>query len=242
MFKHTTKYTFAALIAAALAVFGSLPASAGTFAIDPTRLTFSTMTSGDVVLTNVGEQPVRLSVRAYKWTQNGGSIEELQPTEDVVYYPQIFALPPGASQHVRVGVLAAPGSDEQAYRLIVSAAGKAGVNFLSRVDIPVLLGANGQTSAHPELGDLAVRGHSLDVELVDAGTLHVEQSHVTLTVFDAQRHSLWSGSKSAFYVLAHSRIHVPFAIPPAALRQARSVNATWHITGGGTFTRTYKLP
>lgn len=242
------KSLITSILFALLAVVSAVvPASAGTFAIDPTRLSFTTMASGDVTVTNVGQTPMRLSVHAYDWTQNGGRAEVLTPTTDVAYYPQVFSLPPGASQRIRVGIVRQPAAVEQTFRLVVNelppqaAFRAAGVSFLSRVDIPVLLGAAGASAADPRLGELETHTNAVTLHLENRGTAHVEQSQVTVTALDADKRVLWRSTTNAFYVLAHSSLGVRCAIPGNDLHKARTLTAVWQLRGGPPIARTYSL-
>lgn len=246
--KNLSKLT--ALSALLGSLICAIPASAGTFAINPTRLTFLTMTSGDVAITNVGQESVRLSVHAFDWSQDDRNAEILSSTKNVVYYPQIFTLAPGASQRIRIGVLESPSTSERAYRLIVNelpafvtpgAAGTAGVHFLSRVDIPVLLAPTVRAVTAPELGDLTVHGNTLDLVLANKGTTHIEQSKVSIVARGASGATIWRTTANAFYILADSRITLSTRISPQEFRRAASVSVSWHAPGSTSLSRVYTL-
>ncbi len=229
-----TKLRALSLFAAA-AILCAVPAHAATFAIDPTRLVFSTMTSGDIVVSNISTQPVRLSVRAYDWTQDTRNAEIRNVTEAVAFFPQIFTVAPGSAQRVRVGALGAPAATEHAYRLIVSElppmqrepiAGS-GLQILTRVDLPVFISATNTANAHVALAGVQRLNDGVSVTLANNGNTHAEQSEMRVEGLDASGRHLWDGNAHAFYVLAGSRIGVRINAPPHLMSATRSVRVSW---------------
>ncbi|HTD32559.1 MAG TPA: fimbria/pilus periplasmic chaperone [Candidatus Elarobacter sp.] len=240
----------APVIATAFAVAGASPARASSFALNPTIVTLSgTATAGDFVIANLGQEPLRLSVRAYAWQQTPNDPESLAPSERVPYFPRLLTLAPGASQRIRVGVLDPRGPVERAYRVLVSelpppatpqGAG-AGLHLLERIDVPLFLAPSARASADGAIDAAQRRADGVDVTLSNAGNVHLAQSNVEVAVRDAAGRVHWRGSQSAFYVLAQSRITVHVAAPADALRAARSVDVTWKNGGRPPVTRSFTL-
>lgn len=246
MMKTATALTV--LLFSIAASFGSLlPARAATFALNPTTLTFSAMTSGDVVITNMTTDTLRASVRVYGWQQTLDNPELRIATDRVVYFPQILTLFPGSSQRIRVGVLDSPASSERSYRLLVSelpqlrsrARGAAGIEILTRVDIPLFLTASGGNAATlPHISGVSRRGNGVDVVLRNDGNTHVDQSTVEVEGSDAGGRIVWKQSKSAFYVLSHSAIsvHVP---ANGMIKSIQSVRVLWKAHGRSLTSRSF---
>ena len=92
---------------------------ASDFTISPTTITLTNEPAADVVVTNTGTSPLRLSVHAYAWSQETTEPEKLVESGKVVYFPEIFVLPAGGTQRIRVGVSGAPTDKEQTYRLVL---------------------------------------------------------------------------------------------------------------------------
>src|SRR5579862_218886 len=135
----------AVVLAVAVAAAFATAVRASDFTISPTTITLTNEPAADVVVTNTGTSLVRLSVRAYAWSQETNEREKLAESGNVVYFPEIFVLPPAGTQRVRVGVSGPPSDKEQAYRLILeelpsrTAADTTGVTFVGRVDMPVFV-------------------------------------------------------------------------------------------------------
>jgi fimbrial chaperone protein len=244
------KTLLAPVIAIGCAVAGASPARASSFALNPTIVTLSgTATAGDFVIANLGQEPLRLSVRAYAWQQTPNDPESLAPSERVPYFPRLLTLAPGASQRVRVGVLDPRGPVERAYRVIVSElppqatpqSEGAGLHLLERIDVPLFLAPSSRASADAAIGGADRRHDGIDVTLTNTGNAHVAQSVVEATVRDAAGRVQWRGSQNAFYVLAQSRIVVHLAASQAAFRTGRSLEVSWKRAGQPPITRSFTL-
>src|SRR3954469_13224162 len=106
----------AAFLCAALA----RPAGAASFSVDPTLITLSPRASSTLlVVRNESPQPVRLQVSAVAWSQGLEGDMQVQPTEDLVFFPSLFTLEPGQDRKVRVGTTANFGAAEKSYRLFL---------------------------------------------------------------------------------------------------------------------------
>jgi fimbrial chaperone protein len=219
-------------------------ASASSFALNPTTLTFATTTSGDVVISNLGSDPLRLSVRTFAWRQSAANAEELAPSESVPYFPRLLVVAPGAAQRVRVGVMDPRGPVERAYRMLVSelpdapsAGAGSGLRIVQRIDVPIFLAAKAAPSAEGAIAGVRRHPDGVDVELANAGNVHIPQSQLEVTLRDAAGKTAWAGSANAFYVLAQSRISVHVPVPAGALRAARRIDVAWKRAGAPTLTR-----
>jgi fimbrial chaperone protein len=244
------KTILASVTAIACAVAGASPARASSFALNPTIMTLSgTATSGDFVIANLGQEPLRLSVRAYVWEQTSGDPESLVPSDHVPYFPRLLTLAPGASQRVRVGVLDPRGSVERAYRVIVTElpppvsaqSGGPGLHLLERIDVPIFLPSPARAAADGAIGAVERRNDGIDVTLTNAGNAHIPQSAVEVALRDASGHVEWRGTETAFYVLAQSRITVHVPASASALRAGRSVEVRWRRTGAPPLTKTFTI-
>jgi P pilus assembly chaperone PapD len=242
-----------AILARSLAIAGCafallLPslANATTFSVDPTRLIFTTATSGDVVVTNTGDSELRMTIHAYTWTQDGRAREHLVETDHVVYYPEIFTLAPGASQRIRVGVTDNPTSIERAYRLILAEipshqhiGAPVGVTFFTRVDMPIFIAPTSAQNVEPQLA-LSQDRSSLDALISNAGTMHLAQSSLSFSVRDAAGHTIWSDSQDAFYVLPHQAQLVEEHLARAICQSGRTLHVDWRVNGA-TISRSLAL-
>ncbi|HTX60609.1 MAG TPA: fimbria/pilus periplasmic chaperone [Verrucomicrobiae bacterium] len=223
--------------AAAIAAAGWFGvARAADFSILPTTITLSNQPAADVSLTNTGTTFTRISVHAYAWSQEPSLPEKLTESDDVVYFPEIFALAPGGTQRIRVGSALGPTDKEQAYRLIIQelptpkAPGgppSFGVTFLSRVDMPVFVSPRGPQTRVPKLVSLAVEHGVATALLANEGTIHIRQSVLTFTGTDAAGNAIWHETVRPFYVLAGSQQNAHATIPAAICARLHGISAHW---------------
>jgi len=79
-------------------------ANAGSFTVDPVRLSLSaTQSVAAVTVKNIGEEATVVQMETSNWTQHDGQ-DVLEPTSEILATPPILTIPPGASRIVRVGL------------------------------------------------------------------------------------------------------------------------------------------
>ena len=95
-------------------------AHAGSFAVNPVRVTLSaTQAVAAVTVQNVGSEPTVVQLETSTWTQHDGA-DVLAPTSEVLATPPILTIQPGTSRVIRVGLRRAPDArQELTYRLFL---------------------------------------------------------------------------------------------------------------------------
>lgn len=229
-----------------LALASPFTARAGTFQISPLALTITRF--GDVTVTNTSQGSIRFSISAFAWSQTPHARENRASSDDIVYFPQVFALDAGASQRIRVGITATPGQVERPYRLFVSelppfdrhAAAGQQLLILSRIDIPVFQPPSANATTAPRIDRVEISAGSASVTVANDGTEHVAPSHVGVALRDAAGSRIWAGTADVWYVLARSSQSAELRLPEPACNRASSAQITWNA-GGQTVTQTVKL-
>src|SRR5258705_9240239 len=78
------------------------PASAGSIAVNPVRVTLSaTKSTGALVVRNSGADASVVQLQILSWSQQDGQ-DIYVPANDVLATPPIFTVPAGGSQTVRI--------------------------------------------------------------------------------------------------------------------------------------------
>jgi len=104
---------------AAASAAAALPAGTARLNIAPLRLEIdAAKPAATVMLTNTSERPVPIQARLFAWSQQDGE-DRFEPSGALTISPSIIAIPPGATQVVRLlrGGPASPG--EKRFRLAV---------------------------------------------------------------------------------------------------------------------------
>ena len=167
--------------AAALAWMLALSAYAGSFSVDPVRLTVrARATSTSLSLQNNGDEPVLVQSEVMAWSQQDGN-DLLTPSQDLLISPPIFKLAPGAAQTVRVGLLRPSDPErELTYRIFLQEVpapllpGQEGVHAVLRLGLPVFVLPSRR--AVPLLNWRAAQGAEgqIKLSLSNSGNAHVQ--------------------------------------------------------------------
>jgi fimbrial chaperone protein len=175
---HTTAFR----LAAALMLVPGIAAASASFTVDPMQVNLSRqVTSQIVTITNESKQEIRFQIAAFRWDHDESGETKLEPTKDIVLFPALVTLKPGAQQRVRVGTTAQYGESEGSYRIYVeelpppsggASAGGAQVAMRTRLGIPVFLQPPMPT-ARVEVTDVTVDGGRMMARLRNVGNSHV---------------------------------------------------------------------
>lgn len=112
----------AMFISMLLIVLSSIfPAAAGSLRLQPISVEImGPGQTGTITLLNEGRETVTVQTRIFRWSQSGGTEDDLVPTRDVVSSPPSIKLKPGANYVLRiVRTLKTPVKGEETYRLLI---------------------------------------------------------------------------------------------------------------------------
>ena len=95
-------------------------AAAATFTVDPTQIFLSGRT-GSVLLTlrNESTETLQFQLSVFAWAQSPSGEMQLEPTEDIVFFPTLLTLKPKETRRVRVGSATPQEVREKTYRIFV---------------------------------------------------------------------------------------------------------------------------
>jgi fimbrial chaperone protein len=222
------------VITAGLAVAGR--ADAATFTVDPTQV-FITGRSGSVLLTlrNETQEPLRFQLSAFAWDQSVSGEMQLQPTEDVVFFPSLLTLGPGEVRRVRVGSATTPGTREKTYRIFVEelpplepSAG--GVRVLTKMGIPVFVRPTKEV-ASATLSGLERRSDRFRFALDNSGSVHLMPTRITVRGL-AGTTAAFTQTLEGWYVLAGGRREFDMALPETECSRVTSLNVEIEFATG----------
>jgi fimbrial chaperone protein len=206
--------TFAALAAAP-------EADASTFSIDRTRIYLTRQhTSETVTLQNQSDEPLRIEVSAFRWTQVAGESMLLEATDDLIFFPPVATIEPGQSRQIRVAFTGSGAAREAAYRIVIEelpsgeVSGGNTIRVLTRLNVPVFVQPDRATRT-PSLGALNREGSTLIVPVLNEGSSHVMVDSITVTGLDVSDSELFAEQTNGWYVLAGSSNVFSLDLPPA---------------------------
>lgn len=196
---------------------------------------------------NAGGAPALFQLRAYAWGERPEGGMELAPAPEVMVYPPLLALEPGASRNVRVGVAAPPGAVERSWRVFVEElpperppGSPTEIRVLTRIGIPVFLVPE-KAEARPEIVGLAAAGGKVTFTLRNGGTTRFRPDAIEVVLVGDAAAVLGTHRAEGWYVLAGGERRYAFELPAADAPALRAVVAR-AVTPAGAIEARLALP
>ena len=211
------------LAAAALACALPLAAQAADFAVHPLRMAFAPgERSAAVGVNNTGEGPIRFQLALVEWTQDAEGKDVYRDSDELIFFPRLFAVPAGEQGVVRVGPKHAYSGNERTFRVFVDELPEenakpkdSGITFSIRFAIPVFIGTPGAKS-QGVIEPLLLQEGKLQAMIRNTGSAHFRIESMELK--SDQGHTQQA---DGWYLLAGaSRLHT-LEVPRAACLAAR---------------------
>ena len=223
-----SRLRIAAMLAAMLAA-NVTGAQAATFSVDPISISLPKGdASASVAITNQSDQPLRLQVSGYQWEQKPDGEMDLKPTDALVFFPQLLTLAPKETKRVRIGVTAAQGATEKAFRVFmeelpslqaVTAPAQTSVTIRMKIGIPVFVSPSAPAAVRGVVRNLDARNGALSFDVVNTGNTHFSIQTVHLDGKTAGGGNVLSQDITGWYLLPGDIRH--FSVPLAADRCAQ---------------------
>ncbi len=191
------------------------PAYAANFAVSPMDVTLGRgERSQTIVMTNQDDVPLRFQLKAYRWDERPDGQMVLTPTDDVIFFPQLFDLAPHQAQNIRVGTIEPAIESEKTYRLVMhqlksfEAPRRVGnserttvVDVLTNLRIPVFVEPPAPT-AQASISSLALRNSTLSFTVKNSGNAHFRIKSLRVEGFGTSAQPVFSKTTQGWYVLA----------------------------------------
>jgi fimbrial chaperone protein len=183
---------------------------AQTFQVTPVQVELTRRERAAVVtIHNVGSEPMRLQASAFEWRQDRRGEAILARTKDVVFFPSLLTVAPGAKRNIRVAAAeGAPFGDvERTYRMFIEqlpgggATAESTVRVLTRVGIPVYLEPP-KRSPRPAIDGLELDGTKVSFVLRNDGNVRIRPDAVRIVGRDDADATVLELPLAAWYVLA----------------------------------------
>lgn len=205
------RYQVANLVAASIIGGGpwAFGADAATFTVEPTQITLSNQSSSVLLtLRNESTEALRFELTVFKWAQSPSGEMQLEPTDDVVFFPSLLTVGAGESRRVRVGSATTAAAREKTYRIFVeelppAAQPGSGVRVLTRMGIPIFV-APSKELASASLNGLGIQDGALRFTLNNDGTVHFLPAEIHVKGF-AEAGVALDNEVNGWYVLAGGR-------------------------------------
>jgi fimbrial chaperone protein len=173
---------------------------------------------------------------------------QLEPTEDIVFFPQLFVLEPGQERVVRIGSETEAGQTERSYRLILqelpplesSNSERPQIGILTGVSVPLFL----QPALPERQGELGIReayDGNVYLEVLNTGNVHLQLTSVYVWAKDAAEEIIFEQEVRGGYVLAGETRLFEAALPESDCPRVRTLQVeAFHQNG--SFATSFNLP
>jgi len=235
---HISSRTWRLWTGAALALVFAREADAGAFSVNPTQIFLSPGASTQLLtLRNESDDTLRFQLTAFKWQQAADGAMQLEPTNDVIFFPAMLSLGAKDERRIRIGVTVPFDAIEKTYRLFVQelppeetgeGPPPGGIRMLTKLGIPVFLRPP-KPAAQATLRDLVMTGGAFSFSLYNGGNVHFLPETVVVRGFDASGARVFEQEVTSWYVLANTPRAFTYAVPTEACGKLRSLEVEARI-------------
>jgi fimbrial chaperone protein len=209
------------------------PVRASAFRVSPVQVALSSRSSSTLLtLSNESSESLRFQVRVYAWNQNPNGEMELAPTTDIVLFPSLMTLAPGADRKVRIGAATPFGASEKTYRVFFEelppaererqAATRSEVRILTRMGIPIFLQPAKPQSTGAIDGLTLDKGH-LRFLVRNDGNAHFVLRAVRVKGVGASGDTVLEREEEGWYVLSGGTRAYDLSIPTEVCARIKGV-------------------
>lgn len=221
-------------------------AAAGNFQVQPTRLDLARRGAPtELTVSNRGHLAARFEAKVFLWKQDEHGAMQLEPTKEIVVYPTLFTIAPGAKRSVRVAATSGQAAAERSYRIFVeelpalrTTAQRDAVTAVAvrtRIGVPIFV-----APSRAEIRGVVESGASagvVRVKLHNQGTVHVKVTGLRVIAKDSEGNVVFDQQQSSWYVLAGGIRRYELTMPAGACQrtsrlfiEAVTDRATWRTS------------
>jgi fimbrial chaperone protein len=195
--------------------------SAANFSVEPVRVVLDAQHRTErMVIKNESDLPLTVLIKAYQWTQVEHGKDQYKESDALIIFPRALTLAAGEERFVRVGMAAAPGPQEQAFRIYLEeqpvrderTPKGAAARIMMRVGIPVFAQP---LKLEPTLKTRelsVVKGNVLHT-ITNDGNTYSTTDQITVNGHDDKGTELFSRDLGSAYLLAGSSRTYEVEIP-----------------------------
>lgn len=201
---------------------------ASAFKVTPVKILLSRRApTALLTLKNESDRRLRFQASVFLWDQTPEGKMELSPTRDILFFPPILSVEPGATRKVRLGSAAAFGALEKAYRIFfeelpeLEPAGnstRSQLRIRTRMGIPIFLQPE-ETEIGSRVDSAAARAGILRFSVRNTGNVHVNLRGVRVKGLGPMGNSLFERESEGWYVLAAGSRDYAIEIPKRRCEQ-----------------------
>jgi fimbrial chaperone protein len=212
------------------------PADAAQFDVTPVEAILSVHNRSQLLtIQNNSSETMRLQLSAFGWRDGANGEPVLSPTDEIIFFPELFSLSPGESRKIRVGSFVPAEQTEKTYRLYISqlkpletpvahvTSTGPQIRVLLNIGIPIYIEPVAP-SFQGEVDKLAMSNGVLSFELKNLGNLHFTARKMVVQGLGSDGHTIFSRTANGTRILKGDVRE--YQLPPIATTEctaARSI-------------------
>jgi fimbrial chaperone protein len=225
-------------VLAGLAGAGAAPLAAVEVTVNPVRVALSPGASSELLtVTNNSDQGASFQVSAFRWSMNEAGESRLEPTDDLLFFPQLLDIGPLSARRIRVSAAAKiEGGREESFRLIIDELpperNRSGVNvrLLTRVSLPVFLEPS-RPHREARIVAAALTGGRLAFQTENQGNLYIPPHRLRIAGRDGAGAEVFVREIEGWYLLFGQRRAHEIEIPADVCPRLEAVEILADVEG-----------
>lgn len=194
--------------------------------------------SSSALLTVRNDSPekVRFQVGVFEWDQTPQGEMLLNPTDDLIFYPNLLAIEPGEERNIRVGSNKSIVASEKSYRIFVEElppvekSDHSGIRILTKMGIPVFV----QPAKHLVQGqvvDAKIGATEFAFEIRNAGNVHFFPRSIRVQGNGPEGGTILVNQLQPWYILPGGVRKYSVEIPQEDCRKLQSLTVEVELEG-----------
>jgi fimbrial chaperone protein len=212
-------------------------ALAGMFQVNPIRIMLSAQNSSALLtVRNDSPERVRFQIGVFEWDETPQGEMLLNPTDDLIFYPNLLAIDPGEERNIRVGSNKSIVDSEKSYRIFVEElppvekSNHSGIRILTKMGIPVFIQPTKQ-SVQGQVVDVKISETEFSFEIRNAGNVHFFPRNISVQGRGRQGEAILTSQLQPWYILPGGVRVYSVEIPPQDCHKLQSLMVEVELEG-----------
>ena len=230
-----------------LVILGTGVALCGTFHVNPIRIFLSAQsTTALLTVRNDSAEKVRFQVGVFEWDETPQGEMLLNPTDDLIFYPNLLAIDAGEERKIRVGSTKSIVASEKSYRIFVEElppvekSDHSGIRILTKMGIPVFIQPAKQ-SVQGQVADVKLSETEFSFEIRNAGNVHFFPRNISVQGRGPQGETILASQLQPWYILSGGVRKYSVEIPQGDCHKLQSLLVEIELEGK-SLKETFSVP
>jgi len=191
--------------------------------------------AGTITLTNADDSPIRVEVNTFRWKQETNGSAILNPTNDLVVFPQLLTIPAHGQRQLRLAITKAPSDFEETYKVSITEIGTFSEAMAHATNVAMRIQANIPVFMAPVLDhksgtitNAGIQKKAITFSIANTGTSHFITKDIRIIGIGADTRQSFSQEIDGTEILAGSKqeYHINLSREQCASLRALTIQAS----------------